>query len=468
MNTLYPIFLKMERAPVLVVGGGTVAEQKVRGLLAVQADITVIAPHVTSWLEKIASDGQIRLLQRTYGSGDVKGFALVFASTNNPEVHKEIFSDATKQNIPVNVVDVPDLCNFYLASVFQNGDLKVAISTNGKSPTLGKVIRDRIAAEFGNGYPELLEDLGDLRSSVHSIYPAADKRKSVFEQIVSDELKRRNLPIAGQADKAENDTSDQKGKVYLIGAGPGDPELITVKGLRLIEQADVVAYDALISFDLLSSTKPGCEKIFVGKRSDGHFADQREINSLLVKKAKEGKAVVRLKGGDPFVFGRGGEEVEALHNEGIKVEIVPGITAGTGVPSSLGIPLTHRGISSNVVFVTGSETSGKSDAIDWKKIAGIDTIVIYMGIKNLRNIVTKLITAGRSPDTPVVVIFGGTTLKEIVVDGTLSDISDNVDQIDTDKPGIILVGNVTELLQRKSGRHAGSETSFMEKEFTLR
>jgi len=445
MNTLYPIFLRIENKPVLVVGGGTIAEQKVKGLLDVKAKITVVAPHITPSLEILVSEKRIEVLRREYRPGDVKDFALVFASTNNPDVHKEIFDDAAGRNIPVNVVDVPDLCNFYLASVFQNGDLKVAVSTNGKSPTLGKVIRDRIASEFGKGYPELLETLGDLRPSVHSIYAEADKRKSVFETIVADELNRRNLPV-GQGKKIVPPAgSRRKGKVYLVGAGPGDPDLITVKGLRLLNEADVVVYDALASFALLSSTREECEKIFVGKRSGGHFVEQEEINALLVMKAGEGKVVVRLKGGDPFVFGRGGEELESLREAGIEADVVPGITAGTGIPSSLGIPLTNRGVSSNVVFITGSENPAKESSIDWKSIAAIDTIVIYMGVKNLHHIVTKLSEAGRDRETPAAVIFGGTTSEEIIVEGTLETIAKKAGEIDTDAPGIVIAGDVVRL-----------------------
>jgi len=451
MNTLYPIFLKVEGNPVLVVGGGKVAEQKVKGLLDVKAKVTIVAPRITSLLETLVSENQIALLQREYQPGDVKGFILAIASTNNPDVHREIFDDAAAYNIPVNVVDVPELCNFYLASVFQNGDLKVAVSTNGKSPTLGKVIRDRIASEFGKGYPELLETLGELRPSVLSIYAEADKRKSVFETIVADELNRRSLPNSQTNKNAPSAGSHRTGKVYLIGAGPGDPELITVKGLRLLKDADVVVYDALASFELLSSTKEECEKIFVGKRSGGHYVEQEEINLLLVKKAGAGKNVVRLKGGDPFVFGRGGEELKSLREAGIDAEIVPGITAGTGVPSSIGIPLTDRDMSSNVVFVTGSENPAKENTIDWKSVAAIDTIVVYMGIKNLVHITAKLSEAGRDGRTPAAVIFGGTTSTEIVVEGTLQTIGTKAREVETDAPGIVIIGDVVGFLHHHNG-----------------
>lgn len=459
MNTLYPIFLKLERKPVLVIGGGKVAEQKVKGLLAANANITVLAPRTTEWIHQLASENKIALLTKKYSDNDVKGFFLVFAATNNPEVHEKIFYDAAKWNIPVNVVDVPDLCNFYLASLFQNGDLKIAVSTNGKSPTLGKIIRDRIAAEFGKGYPELLNTLGEIRPDVHSAFSDPDQRKEVLEKIVDNELRKFHLNnTANNNYEVRNPKSEilkretlqaesSKGRVILVGAGPGDPELISVKGLRAVQQADVIAYDALISPELLDAAKPGCEKIFVGKRADGHYASQEEINAILLSKSKEGKLVVRLKGGDPFVFGRGGEELRALREERIDVEIIPGITAGTGIPSSLGIPLTSRNVSSNVVFVTGNESEEKKRRIDWKSIAAIDTIVIYMGVKNLNNIIAKLIEAGRSLHTPVAVIVSGTTTREAVIDATLETIALKLEQATLDGPGLIIIGDVVSFLK---------------------
>ncbi|MEW5798508.1 MAG: siroheme synthase CysG [Bacteroidota bacterium] len=471
MNILYPIFLRLKSKPVLVVGGGKIAEQKVMGLLEVNASITVVAPKLTHRLEKLSAKGRISVQQREYRKGDVEGFVLVFASTNNPVVHKEIFDDAGSHNIPVNVVDVPDLCNFYLASIFQNGDLKVAVSTNGKSPTLGKIIRDRIAKEFGKGYPELLDTLGEIRPYVHSAYAESEKRKEVLVKIVDDELKKLQLnSVIASSNKVKTKQSpaskaaggrfvpmksglamtSKTGKVLLVGAGPGDPDLISVKGLHAIHQADVIAYDALVNSELLSSAKHDCEKIFVGKRSGGHFVLQEEINHILITKAKEGKNVVRLKGGDPFVFGRGGEELLSLCEEGIDVEIIPGITAGIGIASSLGIPLTHRGIASSVVFITGSEISNKGKSVDWKNVAAIDTIVIYMGIRNLPVISARLIECGRDGETSVAVIYGGTTVKQIVVEGTLSTIAKNIQTAKTEAPGVIIIGDVVNALKVKT------------------
>jgi uroporphyrin-III C-methyltransferase/precorrin-2 dehydrogenase/sirohydrochlorin ferrochelatase len=450
MNTLYPIFMNVAEKPVLVVGGGKIAEQKVTGLVNANASVTVIAPEITENISTLAARQAITVHRRKFEKNDIAGCTLVFGATNNLDVHQEIFDESVSQNIPVNIVDVPALCTFYLASVFHEGDLKVAVSTNGKSPTLGKIIRDRIAAEFGKGYNELLETLGELRPSVHSIYKEPDRRKAVFEQIVNDEMKRRDF--AGTRIEKNHKTVDagENGKVYLVGAGPGDPDLITVKGLRVIEHADVILYDALVGSELLDKANPSCEKIFAGKRYDGHHMLQEEINALLIEKARQGALVVRLKGGDPFIFGRGGEELEALQKAGIETEAIPGITAGIGVASSVGIPLTHRGVSSNVVFVTGSKASEINDTEDWKNIASCGTIVIYMGTRNLSTIAAKLLDCGRPADTPAAVVFGGTTPEEFVIAGTLGTIAEKVDGQSQDAPGIVIVGDVVSFFKSRS------------------
>ena len=450
MNTLYPIFLKLENKPALVVGGGNVAEQKVRGLLDVGANVTVISPKLTDGLEVLVTEHRISVHRREYRPGDVEGYFLVFAAANDASVHQEVFNDAVSRNIPVNVVDVPELCNFYLSSLFQKGDLKIAVSTNGKSPTLGKIIRDRIADEFSVAYPELLETLGGMRPHVQKSFPDFASRKETYEQLVHTELER--LPsYSRKPDHTVEQKSPELSKVYLVGAGPGDPELITVKGMKLLCSAEVIIYDAMVNKDLLSLAPVGTERIYVGKRAGSHCTRQEDINELLILKAREGKRVVRLKGGDPFIFGRGGEEVEALRNAGLDVEIVPGITAGIGVPASLGIPLTHRKLSSSVVFITGHEDPAKNEErIDWAGISRIDTIVVYMGIRRIQFISEQLMNSGVSPLRPVACLFGGTLPEEIVITGTLQDIGSRVSEVSTDSPGLIIVGDVVGFLDSRN------------------
>ena len=452
MNTLYPLFMNIEHRPVLVVGGGVVAEQKLKGLLEVNADITVIAPHVTETIEGFAKDNKIRLLPRKYMRDDVNGFFIVVGATRNRSVQEEIFHDAQVHAIPVNIVDVPHLCTFYLSSIFHKGNLKIAVSTNGKSPTLGKIIRDKIKTEFSEGYPELLETLGDMRPEVMKSFPDYESRKKFYEHVVRSEVQRLPHSISTRTIQRTAD-SLRCGKVYLIGAGPGDPELMTVKGMKILGKADVVLYDALVNEDLLSFAPDSSEKIFVGKRAGLHCRQQEEINDLLILKVDEGKCVVRLKGGDPFIFGRGGEELEALRKAGIEIEVVPGITAGIGVPTSLGLPLTHRQDSSSIVFLTGHEDPAKSkERIDWQSVSHIDTIVIYMGVKRLHSIVESLLQYGVSPSKPIAIIFGGTLPEETVITGTLQDIEEQFRDHSIISPGLIVVGSVVRFLKHRVHR----------------
>jgi uroporphyrin-III C-methyltransferase/precorrin-2 dehydrogenase/sirohydrochlorin ferrochelatase len=448
MNTLYPIFMNVEHKPVLLIGGGSVAEQKIKSLLEAKADVTVLAPRMSEAIEHYAREQHVSLLRRKYVSGDVKGFFLAIGATNCRDVQISIFNDAQREHIPVNIVDVPDLCTFYLSSIFQKGDLTIAVSTNGKSPTLGKIIRDKIRDEFSQGYPELLNMLGGMRSHVLREFTGAKNRKRIFERMVHTELER--LPLYTERSISQRkEHSGSNGKVFLIGAGPGDPELITIKGLNILRSADVVLYDALVNTDLLSYAPANSEKIYVGKRSGHHCIRQEEINELLISKAREGKCVVRLKGGDPMIFGHGGEEIEALQKEGVEVVAVPGITAGIGVPTSLGLPLTHRRDSSSVVFVTGHEDPAKNqECVDWQSVSCMDTIVIYMGVKRLHVVVEQLMRNGVPPSRPVAVIFNGTQPGETVMTGILENIEERVQGCSLDSPGLIVVGDVVRFLDR--------------------
>jgi uroporphyrin-III C-methyltransferase / precorrin-2 dehydrogenase / sirohydrochlorin ferrochelatase len=452
MNTLYPLFMNIEHRPVLVVGGGAVAEQKLKGLLEANADITVLAPQATETIEGFARNNKIRLLRRKYIRDDVKGFFIVVGATSSRSVQEQIFNDSQDHAIPVNIVDVPDLCTFYLSSVFQKGNLKIAVSTNGKSPTLGKIIRDKIKTEFSEGYPELLETIGDMRPEVRNSLLDYECRKKFYEHVVRSELQRLSHSIGTRTVQKTVD-SLRCGKVYLIGAGPGDPELMTVKGMKILTKADVILYDALVNENLLSFAPDSSEKIFVGKRAGMRCRRQEEINELLILKAGEGKCVVRLKGGDPLIFGRGGEELEALHIMGIEVEVVPGITAGIGVPTSLGVPLTHRRDSSSIVFLTGHEDPAKTEArIDWQSVSHVDTIVIYMGVKSLHSIIESMVQNGVSPSKPIAIIFAGTLPEETVIVGTLLDIEEQCRDIFALSPGLIIIGSVVRFLIHRDHR----------------
>ncbi len=454
MNNLLPIFINLNSTQCLVVGGGAVAEQKIKQLQSAQAHITVISPEVTKTIRDLQTDKAITLHKRMYLTGDCSGYTIVFGTTDNPAVNEAVFRDAQENNIPVNIADVPELCSFYLGSVYREGDLCVAVSTNGKSPTLGKIIRDRVKNQFGSDYSDLLNRLGDIRPAVFSSTEDYDKRKAMFEEIVSKEL--QCLEAAEKNSELEQDSKfgtqvSRKpkshagtGRVLLVGAGPGDPDLITVKGLKALHEADVILYDYLVDGHLLAKARDDAERIFVGKKYGKYRRDQDNINALLITKAQEGNTVVRLKGGDPFVFGRGGEEAEALFEAGIEFEIVPGITAAVAVSAYAGIPLTDRRYSSSFALIAGHQsTAGDRRAVNWKALAiGIDTVAVYMALSNLEEIIYLFINNGRPPETPVAIIQNGTLPNQKTVIGTLETIADILKSEPMESPALLIVGEV--------------------------
>ncbi len=454
MNSLLPIFIKLDGSPCLVIGGGTVAEQKIEQLLIAQTHITVIAPKLSVPIRKLASENRITIRNRPFRKGDSKGFALIFGTTDAPNINRKIYNEACHKNIPVNIADVPELCSFYLSSVHRDGDLCIAVSTNGKSPTLGKIIRNRIKDQFGPEYTKLLKKLGESRPSVFETASDYETRKKLFEAIVAKEMKlldalsaQKNTPVVPHETSPRSKANKKTGTVLLVGAGPGDPELITVKGLKALQKADVVLYDYLIDKNLLAQTKAGAERIFVGKKYGKFRLDQNYINTLLISKAKEGKTVVRLKGGDPFVFGRGGEEAEALFEAGIEFEIVPGITAAVAASAYAGIPLTDRRYSSSFALIAGHKSkSGIRRAVNWKALAtGIDTVAVYMGVSKIEEIVSTFMKNGRPPGTPVAIIQNSTFASQKTITGTLGTIIDRIRSDPLRAPALIIIGEVVRL-----------------------
>ena len=457
MNNLLPIFINLNNAQCLVVGGGAVAEQKIKQLQSAQAHITVISPEVTNTIRDLQTDKALTLHKRKYLTGDCSGYTIVFGTTDNPTVNEVVFRDAQENNIPVNIADVPELCSFYLGSVYREGDLCVAVSTNGKSPTLGKIIRDRVKKQFGSDYSDLLNRLGDIRPVVFSSTEDYEKRKAMFEEIVAKEL--QCLEAAEKNSELEQDSISsarvsrkpeshaETGRVLLVGAGPGDPDLITVKGLKALHEADVILYDYLVDGRLLAKARDAAERIFVGKKYGKYRRNQDDINALLITRAQEGNTVVRLKGGDPFVFGRGGEEAEALFEAGIEFEIIPGITAAVAATAYAGIPLTDRRYSSSFAFIAGHQsTSGERRAVNWKALAiGIDTVAVYMALSNLEEIIYSFINNGCPPETPVAIIQNGTLPNQKTVTGTLETIADILKSEPMESPALLIVGEVVRL-----------------------
>ena len=432
MNRLLPIFMKLENQPCIVVGGGKIAYQKIKQLLEGEADITVKSPAISEEIRSLP----VTIQKTAYQKNDVDGYKLVIAATDDVNVNRQVYEDAQQYGIPVNVVDQPELCSFYMGSVFQDGDVKVAVSTNGKCPSFGKFIRDHIKNMSKGVWGKALEKLALQRVKIINSISSYSQKKQVMEKLVNS---TKNKFIPKQV---------KRGKVFIVGAGPGDPELITVKGLQAIQNADVILHDALVHPHLVFEINPNAEKIFVGKREGKHSVSQATIQSLLIEAANQGKQVVRLKGGDPFIFGRGAEEAEALAKAGITFEVIAGVTAGIGAAAGFGIPLTSRNESQSTTLITGHQCE-KNGKHNWKALAELDsTLVFYMGVKNISKIVSGLIKNGKSSSTPLAIVQNGTMVNQAIFISTLENVEKELEGTNLKTPAVIIIGEVVNHHQR--------------------
>ena len=432
MNRLLPIFMKLENQPCIVVGGGKIAYQKIKQLLEGEADITVKSPAISEEIRSLP----VTIQKTAYQKNDVDGYKLVIAATDDVNVNRQVYEDAQQYGIPVNVVDQPELCSFYMGSVFQDGDVKVAVSTNGKCPSFGKFIRDHIKNMSKGVWGKALEKLALQREKIINSISSYSQKKQVMEKLVNS---TKNNFIPKQV---------KRGKVFIVGAGPGDPELITVKGLQAIQNADVILHDALVHPHLVFEINPNAEKIFVGKREGKHSVSQATIQSLMIEAANQGKQVVRLKGGDPFIFGRGAEEAEALAKAGITFEVIAGVTAGIGAAAGFGIPLTSRNEAQSTTLITGHQCE-KNGKHNWRALAELNsTLVFYMGVKNISEIVIGLIKNGKSGSTPLAIVQNGTMVTQDIFISTLENVEKELEGITLKTPAVIIIGEVVNHHQR--------------------
>jgi uroporphyrin-III C-methyltransferase/precorrin-2 dehydrogenase/sirohydrochlorin ferrochelatase len=449
-----PIFLRLSDEPAMVVGGGAVAARKVSLLLQANARVTVVSPDLDDSLSQLKANDEIEHISGLYQDDMVNHYRLVIAATDDPAVNQKIYEQAKSINIPVNVVDHPDLCSFIMPSIVDRSPVVLAISTGGSSPVLARMIRSRLEALIPASYGRLAELAQKYRSAVKAKFGNVEHRRKFWEKTL--EGKVSELVFSGRDSEAEkvlqavinsSDESelDEKGEVYLVGAGPGDPDLLTFRALRLMQRADVVLYDRLVSDEIVSMVRRDAEKIYVGKEKSNHAVPQGDINKLLVRLAKQGKRVLRLKGGDPFIFGRGGEEIKDLFHEGISFQVVPGVTAAAGCAAYAGIPLTHREFSQSVSFVTGHLKDGSFD-LNWDLLSQPrQTVVIYMGLTGLEIISQKLIEHGVSHDMPAALIQQGTTRNQRVITATLSTLHDKVKAEHVVAPTLVIIGEVVTL-----------------------
>ncbi len=456
-----PIFMNITNRLCVVIGGGEVATRKVTMLLKANAAITLYSPELCHELQDLANAGKITYVNARFEQSQLANACMVVAATNDEPVNIAVSVAAKAQNIPVNVVDAPHLCTFTMASIIDRSPIVIAISSEGNAPVLARYIRTKIETMLPTSYGRIANIAGEFRDKVKAKFATTQERRIFWEGILQGPIVERILSgqeiaarealdavLSGSAEVKNN------GEVYLVGGGPGDPDLLTFRALRLMQQCDVCVYDKLVSPEVMELVRRDAELIYVGKSRDQHTLPQEEINALLAKLALQGKRVLRLKGGDPFIFGRGGEEIETLMEHGVPFQVVPGITAANGVSSYAGIPLTHRDYAQACLFITGHlkvKPNSKELTLDLDWVAMSrprQTVVIYMGLVGLAEICQQLIKHGVSPDMPAAVIQQGTTQRQRVVTATLKDLAEKVGSAEMKPPCLTIIGEVVQLREK--------------------
>ncbi len=451
---IFPISLKLQQQPCLIVGGGHIAYRKAVLLAKAGAKVDVLAPEIDVNLLQLVQQSQGQYVQDVFSpSTALRHYRLVIAATDNNLVNQQVFAACEAENVLVNSVDDPPHCRFMVPAIIDRSPLVISVASNGTSPVLSRQIRTQLESTIPHGMGKLAEFSGQWRAAVKQKIVNPDERRIFWEELYASPLKEQvfndNLDAANQSiQQALAEWQTPKGEVYLVGAGPGDPELLTLKALRLMQQADVVIYDRLVSAPILELCRRDAEKVYVGKARSNHAVPQEGINALLVKYAQAGKRVCRLKGGDPFIFGRGGEEIQELYEAGVSFQVVPGITAASGCSAYAGIPLTHRDYAQSVRFLTGHLKEG-SPELPWSELVyEHQTLVLYMGLVGLESICEKLIAHGQRADMPVALISKGTTPEQKVVVGTLADIASKVAQHHIQAPTLTIIGEVVNLREQ--------------------
>lgn len=450
-----PIFMDVKGRDCLVVGGGPVAVRKAGLLLEAGARVTLVAPEACDELRALHAAERVCWLPEGFAARHLSGRMLVIAATDDVGVNRRVYAAARTRNLPVNVADQPALCSFVLPAVVDRDPVTIAVSTGGNAPVLARHLKSRLETLVPHTWGRLATLLGAWRGEVKRRLNSPLARRRFWEDVLEGTPAMRALSgdisgaaagLAAALDAAEAGSAIQGGEVWLVGAGPGDPELLTLKALRLLQRADVIVYDRLVGPGVLALARREAERVFVGKRARDHAMPQEEISHLLVRLAGEGKRVLRLKGGDPFIFGRGGEEIERLAAAGIPFQVVPGITAASGCAAYAGIPLTHRDCATSVRFVTG-HTRDDRLSLDWAGLAAPgQTLVFYMGLANLPEICQRLVANGLPANTPTALVEQGTTPGQRVHAGTLGSLPAQC--AEAGSPSLLIVGEVVSLRTR--------------------
>ncbi len=448
-----PIFLKVKDQKCLLIGGQELAFSKLFTILKTDVSIKVIAPELCPELTEMLDTDQIEYQSTPFSPDNLKDCGFVIVATEDNELKQEVAEAANQQHVPVNVADDPELSSFIMPSIIDRSPLLVAISTSGASPTMGRMIRSRIESMLPQPYGRLAKLIGSFREKSKLLYQDAMERRKFWDHIFSSPIIEAFLSgketVAKEAlekklDKPRNQPK-KPGQVCLVGAGPGDPDLLTLKALRIIQNADAIVYDRLVSPVILEYARREAQKIYVGKKKSVHTVPQDQINRVLVDLAKEGKMVVRLKGGDPFIFGRGGEELEKLIQHDVEFQVVPGITSASGCGTYAGIPLTHRDYAQSCTFVTGHLKEGELD-LNWSSLVKArQTLVFYMGLSNIVKLCQELVSHGMSPEMPAAVVQEGTTKNQKVLAGTVATLPQIAADNQIVPPTLIIIGEVVKL-----------------------
>ena len=452
-----PIFLDLKQQTCLVVGGGSVATRKTKLLLKAQAKVTIVSPELTDALNTLVQQGEVSWTQSVFTPAHINDQRLVIAATDDEKVNQSVHEVAQKKNILTNLTDNPDDSDFIFASVLDRSPIIVAVSSGGESPVLARNLRARLETLIPPGYSKLGELMGKYRYAVKQKFGELRQRRQFWDNVLSGPV--ADHVLAGREAVAEQILQQQladeaktidTGEVFLVGAGPGDPELLTFKALRLMQQADIVFYDRLVSKEILALVRKEAELVYVGKQRAWHAVRQEEINNLLLKHAQQGKRVLRLKGGDPFIFGRGGEEIDTLAEHNIPFQVVPGITAASGCASYAGIPLTHRDYAQSCIFVTGQLKEGELN-LNWPVLAKPrQTVVVYMGLAGLPQLSQQLQQHGMSADMPAALVQQGTTENQKVWLSTIAELPRLAEREKPIAPTLLIIGEVTKLHDKLS------------------
>ncbi|MDE0054669.1 MAG: siroheme synthase CysG [Gammaproteobacteria bacterium] len=454
MNRL-PLFLDLIHQPCLVIGGGDVAARKIGSLVDVGARVTVVAPMIGDTVAELAERHGLEVVLREFEPSDVRGRLLVIAATDDAGVNRAAFTACRERRVLINTVDDAALSTAIFPSIVDRGPVTVAVSTGGASPTLARRIREQVETLLPATTGRLAEFLRQRRARVREAVPEIGARRRLWDDVLDG-----NVPahIAGGDEKTADAELERlvaggapEGFVSLVGAGPGDPDLLTLKALRTLQRADVVYYDNLVSAAVLELCRRDAKRVYVGKRRAFAGTRQADINALLLADAQQGLRVARLKGGDPFIFGRGGEEIETLRRHGIGFEVIPGITAALGCAAYAGIPLTHRDWAQSVRFVTGHLRDDVVN-LDWPELAKPDqTLVVYMGLAGLRQLSARLIEHGMDPETPSAMVSRGTMEDQAVVTAPISRLARAVEAADLPGPTTTIIGRVVDLRAQLGG-----------------